>query len=86
MHSIGSMFQIFFSVNPIFDYVSAKTSDTNMFSLYFRELLKQGVFVPPSQFETCFMSTAHSTNDLDCTVEAIDIALQKVSTEGRTIQ
>jgi glutamate-1-semialdehyde 2,1-aminomutase len=86
VHSIASMFQIFFSANPIVDYVSAKTSDTNKFSLFFRELLKQGIFVPPSQFETCFMSTAHSKDDLDCTVEAIDIALQKVSTEGRTIQ
>lgn len=86
VHSIASMFQIFFSSNLITDYVSTKASDTQKFSIYFQELLKQGIFVPPSQFETCFLSAAHSKTDLDITVEAIDNALQKVSSLGRSFE
>jgi glutamate-1-semialdehyde 2,1-aminomutase len=81
VNNIASMFQIFFASHPVIDYVSAKSSDTQKFSVYFRELLKQGVFVPPSQFETCFLSTAHSTEDLQSTVEAFDGAIRKVSAE-----
>jgi len=85
VNSIASMFQIFFASNPITDYVTAKSSDTKKFSIYFRELLKQGVFIPPSQFETCFLSTAHSKDDLESTIEAFDNALRKVSTEGGSV-
>jgi glutamate-1-semialdehyde 2,1-aminomutase len=82
VNNTASMFQLFFTSNPVNDYVSAKSSDTQKFSVYFHELLKQGVFVPPSQFETCFLSTAHSKEDLERTVEAFDGALRKVSTGG----
>ena len=85
VNSIASMFQIFFASNPITDYVTAKSSDTKKFSIYFRELLKQGVFIPPSQFETCFLSTAHSKDDLESTIEAFDNALRKVSSEGGSV-
>jgi len=85
VNSIASMFQIFFASHPITDYVTAKSSDTKKFSIYFRELLKQGVFIPPSQFETCFLSTAHSKDDLESTIEAFDNALRKVSTEGGSV-
>jgi len=86
VNNIASMLQIFFASHPITDYVTAKSSDTKNFSIYFRELLKQGVFIPPSQFETCFLSTAHSKDDLESTIEAVDNALRKVSTEGGSIQ
>jgi glutamate-1-semialdehyde 2,1-aminomutase len=46
-----------------------------MFTTYFQELLRQGVFIPPSQFETCFVSTAHSEEDLKFTINAFDRAL-----------
>ncbi|MDG6223496.1 MAG: glutamate-1-semialdehyde 2,1-aminomutase [Candidatus Bathyarchaeota archaeon] len=83
--NIASMFQIFFSTNPVTDYISAKASDIQKFSVYFHELLNQGVFIPPSQFETCFLSTAHSQEDLEQTVDAIDDALRKVSTTGGAV-
>jgi glutamate-1-semialdehyde 2,1-aminomutase len=86
VNNIASMFQLFFASNPVVDYVSAKSSDTQRFSTYFHELLKQGVFIPPSQFETCFLSTAHSQEDLESTVEAFDNALSKVSTGDRVSQ
>jgi glutamate-1-semialdehyde 2,1-aminomutase len=85
VNNIASMFQIFFASNPVFDYASAKSSDTKKFSIYFQQLLKQGVFIPPSQFETCFLSTAHSEDDLTSTIEAFDNALHTVSTESRSV-
>ncbi len=79
--SIASMFQIFFSPQPVIDYACAKLSDLGKFQLYFRELLKQGIFIPPSQFETCFLSIAHTQEDLKSTINAFDCALHAVSTE-----
>jgi glutamate-1-semialdehyde 2,1-aminomutase len=74
--NIASMFQIFFSSEPVVDYSSAKLADTKKFYTYFHELLKQGVFIPPSQFETCFLSVAHVEDDLEKTVNAFDNALR----------
>lgn len=82
VNNLASMFQIFFASNPVFDYSSAKKADTKKFAVYFKQLLKNGVFIPPSQFETCFLSTAHTEEDLENTIEAFDIALHKVSTES----
>ncbi len=73
---IGSMFQIFFTQRPVIDYETAKTSNVQSYHNYFRSLLKSGVFVPPSQFETCFLSTSHSDNDIEITLEAFDSALK----------
>lgn len=81
VNRVASMFQIFFTSCPVVDYVSAKSADTEKFFTYFRELLRQGVFIPPSQFETCFLSTAHNKEDLEHTIEAVDVALKKVLTE-----
>ena len=75
VYNIASMYQIFFTKEPVTDYASAKLSDTQMFTEYFHELLKQGVFIPPSQFETCFLSTAHTEEDLKRTINAFDKAL-----------
>ncbi|MEM1589399.1 MAG: glutamate-1-semialdehyde 2,1-aminomutase [Thermoproteota archaeon] len=75
VNSLASMFQIFFTRQDVVDYSTAKLSDTRKFYRYFTELLKNGIFVPPSQFETCFLSTAHSGEDLELTIEAFDKAL-----------
>ena len=80
VYSIASMFQIFFTSQPVYDYTSAKLSDTKKFQAYFQELLKQGVFIPPAQFETCFLSTAHVEDDLKSTISAFDKALHAAST------
>jgi glutamate-1-semialdehyde 2,1-aminomutase len=81
VYNVASMFQIFFTAKPINDYACAKTSDIRMFTVYFNELLRQGVFIPPSQFETCFVSDAHTEEDLKHTTNAFDQALCKVSKE-----
>jgi glutamate-1-semialdehyde 2,1-aminomutase len=81
VYNIASMYQIFFTKTPVADYACAKQSDTQMFTSYFHELLKEGVFIPPSQFETCFLSTAHSEDDLKHTISDFDKALGKAAKE-----
>jgi glutamate-1-semialdehyde 2,1-aminomutase len=75
------MWQIFFTDQQVTDYGCAKKSDIQMFTAYFHELLRQGIFIPPSQFETCFLSTAHNGEDLKHTIEAFDKALGKAAKE-----
>jgi glutamate-1-semialdehyde 2,1-aminomutase len=74
--NMASMYQIFFTAEPVTNYACAKRSDTEIFSAYFHELLRQGVFIPPSQFETCFVSGAHTEEDLKHTIGAFDRALK----------
>ncbi|MDQ3808419.1 MAG: glutamate-1-semialdehyde 2,1-aminomutase [Thermoproteota archaeon] len=68
--SIGSMFQIFFTSERVKDESDAKKANARKFRKLFQELLKQGIFIPPSQFETCFLSYAHTEDDTDKTIEA----------------
>ncbi|MCP8304769.1 MAG: glutamate-1-semialdehyde 2,1-aminomutase [archaeon] len=82
VNSIASMFQIFFAPHPVTDYTKAKLSDIRMFHSYFQKLLRCGIFVPPSQFETCFLSTAHTEEDLENTINAFDNALCNISKVG----
>jgi len=76
VYSIASLYQLFFTAQDITNYDDAKHSNQTMFSAYFHELLKQGVFIPPSQYETCFISTAHTEDDLKFTTNALDCALR----------
>ncbi|HEV2192312.1 MAG TPA: glutamate-1-semialdehyde 2,1-aminomutase [Nitrosopumilaceae archaeon] len=77
---ISSMFQIFFTDKPVKDYGSAKKADAKKFNRLFTTLLKNGVFVAPSQFETVFLSYAHTTDDLHKTLEAYEKSLKAVKT------
>jgi glutamate-1-semialdehyde 2,1-aminomutase len=76
VNGIASMFQIFFTPSEVYDYESAKKADKTKFMNYHRKLLEKGIFIPPSQFETCFISTAHSKEDIEKTVEAIKESLK----------
>lgn len=78
INSIGSMFQIFFTPDKVRDEASAKKADAAKFRKLFDELLKRNVFIPPSQFETCFVSYAHEEDDVDKTVEAYGEAFKKI--------
>lgn len=69
---LSSMFQLYFTDNEIWDYSQAKTADTEKFNSYFQTLLGSGVFIPPSQFECCFLSQAHSPEDIQKTLEAME--------------
>ena len=77
-HSIGSMFGMFFTSDPVYDYDSAKQSDVGAFNTFFHAMLEQGVYLAPSQFEASFMSAAHSDEDIAATVAASAYAFGKV--------
>jgi glutamate-1-semialdehyde 2,1-aminomutase len=64
INHVASMFQLFFTQTRVNDYATVKTADNVKFMSYHAKLLGKGVFVPPSQFETCFLSSAHSREDL----------------------
>jgi len=70
VNRIGSVFTPFFCNGPVTDYASAKGSDTGAFGRFFRAMLDRGVYLPPSQFETGFVSTAHTERDVEDTVRA----------------
>ena len=78
INSISSMFQIFFTNDPVVDYSSAKKSDMMKFKKLFELLLKNGVFIAPSQFETVFLSYEHSKDDMRKTISAYEKALKAV--------
>src|SRR5919108_1302107 len=75
--SIGSMFQMFFTNEKVTNAAIARKSDHTKFRKLFDELLKKGVFIPPSQMETCFISYSHSEDDVDQTVESYYDSLRK---------
>ena len=67
---MGSMFTGFFQAGPVTDYASAVRSDTKRFAAFFRGMLERGIYLAPSQYETGFMSAAHTEADVDATLEA----------------
>jgi glutamate-1-semialdehyde 2,1-aminomutase len=72
------MYQVFFTADKVRDEASAKKADAAKFRKLFDELLKRNVFIPPSQFETCFVSYAHDEEDVDKTVDAYSEAFKKI--------
>lgn len=74
----ASMFQIFFTDKPVVDSQTSKNADARKFQKLFRSLLKQGIFIAPSQFEVVFLSNAHTENDLNKTLNAYSTALKSV--------
>ena len=78
INSISSMFQIFFTNEPVVNYSSAKKADMVKFKKLFEVLLKNEIFIAPSQFETVFLSYAHSKDDVKKTVSGYEKALKAV--------
>lgn len=70
-HRIGSMFCLFFARGPIVDLVSARRSDLKMFAKFFHACLQRGIYFAPSQFETGFISTAHTVEQIERTGEVV---------------
>ena len=75
----GSMFTWFFAVGPVTNWDSAAKSDTEAFGRFFRSLLDSGVYLPPSQFEAGFLSTAHTDEDIQQTIAAAKQAFALVT-------
>jgi glutamate-1-semialdehyde 2,1-aminomutase len=75
VNRVGSMFTFFFTDQPVTDWDSAKRSDTARFARFFRAMLDRGIYLAPSQFESAFLSAAHSDEDIDQTIAAAQEAL-----------
>ena len=78
----GSMMTLFFTAQPVSDYVSARTADTARFARFFRVMLEQGVYLAPSQFEATFVSLAHTEADIDLTLQAAQMAFNALRTSA----
>jgi glutamate-1-semialdehyde 2,1-aminomutase len=78
MNRTTGMFTLFFTEGPVRDYPTAKMSDTKRFAQFFIEMMNEGIYLPPSQFEAWFVSLAHTQKDLDKTIEACDLAFRKI--------
>ncbi|HIP42336.1 MAG TPA: glutamate-1-semialdehyde-2,1-aminomutase [Aquifex aeolicus] len=78
VNRIGSMMTVFFTDKEVFDFQTAKTSDTEMFAKFFKALLKNGVLIPPSQFEAWFLTTAHENEDIEDALERIRKAVKEI--------
>ena len=73
----GSMIGFFFTKDEVINYDTAKKSDLAFFAAYYKEMADNGVFLPPSQFEGLFLSTEHSDEDINKTLQAIEVAFSK---------
>lgn len=71
LNHIGSLGCLFFTEQPVRDYASAKTSDTEAFARYFSHMLKEGIYLAPSQFEAMFVSSAVTEEEIDETLTAV---------------
>jgi glutamate-1-semialdehyde 2,1-aminomutase len=67
---VGSMFTWFFTAGPVTDWTSAAKCDTEAFGRFFRAMIENGIYLPPSQFEAAFMGAAHTELDVDRTIAA----------------
>jgi glutamate-1-semialdehyde 2,1-aminomutase len=82
---VGSMFTWFFTAGPVTDWNSASKSDTETFGRFFRAMLDNGVYLPPSQYEAGFLSTAHTEEDIHKTIATAKkaFALSRAGSAGR---
>jgi glutamate-1-semialdehyde 2,1-aminomutase len=75
VNRVGSMMTVFFTEDPVTDWPSAARSNTKAYAKFFRSMLEEGVYLPPSQFEAFFVSAAHTKADIKRTIRAIERAL-----------
>jgi glutamate-1-semialdehyde 2,1-aminomutase len=82
INRVGSMLTLFFAAQRPWDYAAAKTADAARYGAFFRAMLERGVYLPPSQFEAVFVSTAHRAEDLQAIGEAAGGALAELGGNG----
>ncbi len=82
VNRFGSMINPFFTKNKVTDFKSAQSSDTEKFKTFFWKMIENGIFLPPSQFESWFLSTKLNKKDMDKVREAVDAAMEEVAKIG----
>ncbi|MDH4185650.1 MAG: glutamate-1-semialdehyde 2,1-aminomutase [Nitrospira sp.] len=73
---VGSMLTSFFMSGPVTDWNTVKQADAKRYGQFFHKMLEQGIYLAPSQFEAAFLSTAHSTRDIEFTIKAVHSAFK----------
>ncbi len=79
VNKVGAMFSFFFTDKKVIDFETASFADIDMFKVFFKEMLYNGVYFAPSPFEAAFMSLAHSDEDIEKTIEIFYKVLRKIS-------
>jgi glutamate-1-semialdehyde 2,1-aminomutase len=79
VNQVGSMMTAFFTAETVTDYASARTSDTQRYAAFFNLMLGEGIYLAPSQFESAFVSTAHTDEDIGFTLSAAERAFCKLA-------
>ena len=72
----GSMIGLFFNEGPVTNYAQSKASDTLFFADYYKEMINQCILLPPSQFEGIFLSTTHTIEDIERTLDAMEASFK----------
>ena len=75
----GSLLTPFFTSKPVNNYTDALAADTKAYALFFRGMIKRGIYLPPSQFEAWFLSAAHTDRDIQKTLDAAKAAMLEVA-------
>jgi glutamate-1-semialdehyde 2,1-aminomutase len=79
VNAFGSLMTPFFTDRPVRDYRSATSADVDRYARFFRSMLARGIYPPPSQYEAWFLSSAHTTRDVDRTITAAREAMREVA-------
>ena len=79
VNSFGSMVTPFFTNRPVWNYRSATDANTMLYGVFFRSMLRHGIYPPPSQFESWFLSASHSAHDIERTLDAARLAMRAVA-------
>lgn len=72
INRVGSMMSIFFTGDEVIDFESASKTDSNLFKRFFHQLLDQGIYLPPSPYESWFISNALTPEDIQKTLDAVE--------------
>ncbi len=78
INQLGSMLSVHFSKQPVIDFATAAAAENSLFNKFFDAMLKRGVYLPPSAFETWFLSNALTSQDLDYTINAAEESLKEI--------
>ena len=81
VNRFGSMINPFFTKEKVTNFEKAQTSDTKKFAVFFWEMIKNGIFLPPSQFEAWFLNSAISAKDIKVFSNAVDKAIARVAAD-----
>jgi glutamate-1-semialdehyde 2,1-aminomutase len=84
LNRTGSMMTAFFTPGPVTDFTSAMTADTSRYAIYWQEMLNQGVYLAPSQFEAAFISTAHTRQELESTLQKTESVFKKLAKQQKS--